>query len=132
LKTIGVYDDVGLGLHQNEADAGVPDDFIDALNDCSQDGDCWALRTAPVRIAPVCLFPLKVLVLCLVLCVLRASCVLSCVSCGRLVFGLVCRAGVSACCSAVDLFCALLCCASCVLRYRGRVCCPWSLLSNLI
>eukprot|EP00802_Teleaulax_amphioxeia_P019765 Tamp_20011.p1 GENE.Tamp_20011~~Tamp_20011.p1 ORF type:complete len:156 (+),score=39.40 Tamp_20011:218-685(+) len=49
LKTIGEYDDVGLGLHQNEADSGVPDDFIDALNDCSQDADCWAVRTKPER-----------------------------------------------------------------------------------
>ena len=43
-----MYDDLGLGLHENEADAGVPADFIDALNDCSQDGNCWAVRTAPV------------------------------------------------------------------------------------
>ena len=27
----------------------MPDDFIDALNDCSQDADCWAVRTKPER-----------------------------------------------------------------------------------
>lgn len=32
-----------------QADSGVPDDFIDALNDCSQDADCWAVRTKPER-----------------------------------------------------------------------------------